>query len=45
MLTIEGADSANDNVHSANDTLDKIDYEIALEILRMNVAFVVEKIA
>ncbi len=44
-LTIEGADSANDNIHSANDTLDKIDAEIALEILRMNVAFVAEQIA
>lgn len=45
VLTIEGADSANDNIHSASDTLDKIDSEIALEILRMNVAFVAEQIA
>jgi Zn-dependent M28 family amino/carboxypeptidase len=45
VLTIEGADSANENIHSANDTLDKIDTEIALEILRMNVAFVAEQIA
>jgi Zn-dependent M28 family amino/carboxypeptidase len=40
VLTIEGADNTNDNIHSAKDTLDKIDYEIAVEILRMNVAFV-----
>jgi hypothetical protein len=40
VLTIEGADSANTNIHTANDTVDHIDYDIALEILRMNVAFV-----
>lgn len=40
VLTIEGADNTNDSIHSANDTIDKIDYEIALEILRTNVAFV-----
>ncbi|MDQ2921449.1 MAG: M28 family metallopeptidase, partial [Acidobacteriota bacterium] len=44
VLTIEGADNANGNIHSANDTLDTIDVEIALEILRMNVAFVAEQI-
>jgi Zn-dependent M28 family amino/carboxypeptidase len=38
VLTIEGTDSANDNVHTANDTLENIDYDLALEILRMNVA-------
>ncbi len=42
VLTIEGADSTNDNIHSEKDTLDKIDSKIALEILRMNVGFVVE---
>jgi Zn-dependent M28 family amino/carboxypeptidase len=45
VLTIEGADNTNVNIHSENDTLDKIDPEIALEILRMNVAFVAEQIA
>ena len=40
VLTIEGADSTNEAVHSARDTLDTIDYELALDILRMNVAFV-----
>lgn len=44
VLTIEGADNTNDNVHSANDTIDKIDYEIALQILRTNVAFVAGEI-
>ena len=44
VLTIEGADSTNVNIHSEKDTLDKIDSEIAVEILRMNVAFVAEKL-
>jgi Zn-dependent M28 family amino/carboxypeptidase len=44
VLTIEGADNTNDNIHSAKDTIDKIDYEIALEILRMNVAYVAGEI-
>lgn len=38
VLTIEGADRGNGNVHSAEDTLDHIDYDLALEIVRMNVA-------
>jgi Zn-dependent M28 family amino/carboxypeptidase len=38
VLTIEGSDSANGNVHSADDTLAHVDYELALSILRMNVA-------
>ena len=40
VLTIEGADNANSRIHSSRDTLADIDYEFALEILRMNVAFV-----
>nr|WP_276512234.1 M28 family metallopeptidase [Cryobacterium roopkundense] len=36
VLTIEGADSANDNVHSSRDTLDTIDYPLACEIVKMN---------
>ena len=40
MLTIEGTDSANSNIHSINDTLNHINFELALEILRMNIAFV-----
>lgn len=38
LLTIEGADSANTAIHSAADTIDRIDYDLAIEILRMNVA-------
>lgn len=38
VLTIEGADSANGNIHTAADTLATIHYDLALEILRMNVA-------
>lgn len=44
VLTIEAADTGNLNVHSARDTLDRIDFELALDILRMNVAFVVEEV-
>ena len=38
VLTIEGADSANGHIHSANDTLTFIDWSLAAEILRMNIA-------
>src|SRR5215208_1617093 len=38
VLTIEGADSANANIHTANDTLAHIDYPLALEIVQMNLA-------
>jgi Zn-dependent M28 family amino/carboxypeptidase len=40
VLTIEGADAANEHVHTARDTLDRIDFALALEVLRMNTAFV-----
>ncbi len=40
VLTIEGADNANRRIHSDRDTLAHIDYGLALDILRMNVAFV-----
>jgi Peptidase family M28 len=43
VLTIEGTDSAN--VHTANDTLVNIDYDLALEILRMNVATTAKALA
>jgi Zn-dependent M28 family amino/carboxypeptidase len=45
VLTIEGADTANTAIHSAQDTPDRIDYGLLLDILRMNVAFVVEELA
>ncbi|QNE21610.1 Zn-dependent exopeptidase M28 [Kribbella qitaiheensis] len=38
VLTIEGADSANGHIHSANDTLNFLDWSLASEILRMNAA-------
>ncbi len=39
VLTIEGADQANENEHSERDRIDTISFDLALEILRMNVAF------
>jgi Peptidase family M28 len=44
VLTIEGADSTNSNVHSMQDTLEHINYDLALEVLRMNVAFLAGEI-
>lgn len=41
VLTIEGADSANSAVHSDRDVLDTVDPELAMEILRMNLAALV----
>ncbi len=38
VLTIEGADSANGHIHTATDTLNFLDWALAAEILRMNVA-------
>jgi hypothetical protein len=38
VLTIEGADSTNSNIHSMHDTLEHIYYELTVEVLRMNVA-------
>ena len=43
VLTIEGADGANDAIHTGNDTLDRVDPAFAMEILRMNVAFLGEQ--
>ena len=44
VLTIEGADNTNENVHSENDSIDRIDYETSVEILRMNVGFLATQI-
>ena len=44
LLTIEGTDSANHNVHTANDTLDHIHYGLASEILKMNVAGIARRL-
>ncbi len=38
VLTIEGADTANSNIHSDRDTLEHIDPALALQILRMDLA-------
>jgi hypothetical protein len=40
VLTIEGTDDANHEIHSARDTLDRINFDLALDFLRMNTAFV-----
>jgi Zn-dependent M28 family amino/carboxypeptidase len=40
VLTIEGADGANEAIHTARDTADRIDPGLAVEILRMNAAVV-----
>ena len=40
VLTIEGADSANTAVHTAGDTVDRLDPALATDVLRMNVAAV-----
>jgi hypothetical protein len=45
VLTIEGADNANTRIHGSGDTLADIDHAFALEILRMNVAFVAGALA
>lgn len=44
VLTIEGTDSANSNVHTANDTLAHIDYDLALQIMKTNIALVAAKL-
>lgn len=44
VLTIEGADTSNHFIHSPEDVLAHVSDTLALEILRMNVAFVVMNI-
>ncbi len=36
VLTIEGTDSANDQIHTSGDTRDRVDVGFAMQILRMN---------
>lgn len=43
-LTIEGADSDNGTIHTTGDTLDRVDAELAKEILRMNVGYIAQKL-
>jgi Zn-dependent M28 family amino/carboxypeptidase len=40
VLTIEGADQANEDEHSERDQVTTISFDLALEILRMNLAFI-----
>ena len=44
VLTIESADNTNSRIHSSKDTIDHIKSDLALEILRMNVAFVAREL-
>ena len=44
VLTIEGADGANDRVHTDQDLPKYVDDDLAVQILRMNVAFVADRI-
>jgi Zn-dependent M28 family amino/carboxypeptidase len=44
VLTIEGADGTNPRPHTAGDTLDTVDPDLALAILRMNLAYLVEAV-
>jgi len=39
VLTIEGSDSANDAIHTADDTLNRVTPAFALEILKMNAGY------
>jgi Zn-dependent M28 family amino/carboxypeptidase len=42
VLTIEAADGTNPRPHTAQDTVDTVDADLALAILRMNLAYLVE---
>jgi hypothetical protein len=44
VLSIEGADDTNGSVHSANDTVDKLELALAHEIVRMNIGYLAEEI-
>ncbi len=44
VLTIEGNDSANSDVHTADDVVAHLDMSLALEIVRMNVAYAATKL-
>ena len=42
VLTIEAADATNPRPHTADDTVDTVDADLAGQILRMNLAYLVE---
>jgi hypothetical protein len=43
VLTVESSDTGAGSAHAACDTLNDIDYDYALDILRMNTAFIVQE--
>jgi hypothetical protein len=43
-LTVQRGDGSNDRIYSTNDTLDHINSDLALRILRMNVACIVQEL-
>lgn len=45
VLTIEGADSVNSFIHTSDDTLDRINVDLAMDILRMNAAFLADRLS
>jgi hypothetical protein len=42
VLTIEGTDSANTDIHTDNDTIETLNFALMAEILRLNVATIAE---
>jgi Zn-dependent M28 family amino/carboxypeptidase len=44
VLTIEGTDSANQTIHTAEDTLSRVSLDLVMEILRMNLGFIANKL-
>jgi Zn-dependent M28 family amino/carboxypeptidase len=44
VLTIERTDDANHHIHTANDTLAHINFDLAVAVLRMNLTFVAQAI-
>ncbi len=44
VLTIEGSDVSNKFIHTEEDSLDKIDYKLVTEILKMNICFVANEV-
>jgi len=44
VLTIQGGDESNDRIYIASDTLDHINSDLALRILRMNIACIAQEL-
>jgi hypothetical protein len=45
VLTMENRDFTDADAHGPGDTLNRIDYDYALDILRMNTAFIMDEVA